>query len=758
MGHATRYAGEAIVKRDSLHAQHAAQAFPPEVPGEPRSGLLASLVAVFVSSLISVTLTVSLAALVYSGELAVYRAEAMGLALLGGSVLGLFVAVRSSLPGMVATAQDATAAVLAVAAASTIASFPADLNGAALFSTVTVAHGATALFAAVALFAFGRFGIGAWVRYLPHPVVGGFLAGTGWLLLLGSIAVMSGGSLGASALTTLLQPEAWLRIAPGLALAAVLWVLTRGAGRVWVWPGVLLGSVALFYLTMAAVGATPSAWRELGLLLGPFPEVEPLRAFAALDLGAVHWPSVARYAPTAVAVSLLAAIGILLNTTALELVTDRRIDLDRELRTAGTANLLTAAVGGLVGYHVLADTALMHSIGRGTRGEAVGVAASTGLAFLAGAAFLAFFPTALLGGLLAYLGFTFMHEWLITAFGKLGPLEYAIVVLILVSIAILGFLPGLVVGIGAALVLFVVDYSRTEVVKHELTGGAYRSRVSRSATQNAVLVEHGDAIRIYELQGYLFFGTASGLLDRIEAGAGDGRGVEIIVLDFRQTTGVDATALVVLDKLVRFAERRGFRVVLSAATPRIARQVEARRQTTVHDQPVRLFESLDEALEWCEERVLDAYGIDRAQSGFEDWLAEQWKGPGSATDFLAYFESASFDAGGVLIQQGDAPDTLYVVATGAVTAQVMSAAGSPVRLETMDGGNLVGELGFFTGSARTASVVADEPTVAYRLTAAAHIRMNREAPDVAAGFHALVVRILAERTKHLMRVVDALQR
>jgi SulP family sulfate permease len=167
---------------------------------------------------------------------------------------------------------------------------------------------------------------------------------------------------------------------------------------------------------------------------------------------------------------------------------------------------------------------------------------------------------------------------------------------------------------------------------------------------------------------------------------------------------------------------------------------------------------LDEALEWCEDYVLDAYGADRLEDDFDAWIADRWSGPGAVADLLAYFEPTSFAEGEILIRQGDPPETLYLIVTGAVTAYVQHPDGPPVRFETMGGGSVVGELGFFAGTTRTASVIADAATISYRLTKGAHARMAEDDPSIAAGFHGLVVRILADRTKHLMRVVEALQR
>ncbi len=50
---------------------------------------------------------------------------------------------------------------------------------------VTVLTGITFL-------AIGTFKRGNLIRFVPYPVVGGFLAGTGWLLLKGGVYVASG--------------------------------------------------------------------------------------------------------------------------------------------------------------------------------------------------------------------------------------------------------------------------------------------------------------------------------------------------------------------------------------------------------------------------------------------------------------------------------------------------------------------------------------------------------------------------------------
>ena len=69
----------------------------------------------------------------------------------------------------------------------------------------------TTVLTGVFFFVLGRFRLGGLVRYLPYPVIGGFLAGTGWLLVRGSVGVMADVPLGFAMLGALASPEVAVR-------------------------------------------------------------------------------------------------------------------------------------------------------------------------------------------------------------------------------------------------------------------------------------------------------------------------------------------------------------------------------------------------------------------------------------------------------------------------------------------------------------------------------------------------------------------
>ena len=101
---------------------------------------------------------------------------------------------------------------------------------------------------------------------------------------------------------------------------------------------------------------------------------------------------------------------------------------------------------------------------------------------------------------------------------------------------------------------------------------------------------------------------------------------------------------------------------------------------------------------------------------------------------------------------------LFLVETGQVTAQIENPGEAPVRLETMQGGRVVGELGFFLGTRRNACVVADHPSTVYCLTREAWEDIVANQPEVAQTLTGVVIHLLGQRVQHLTRAVEALQR
>ncbi len=208
-----------------------------------RRELIPALSAGFLIGVIIVIVQVSYAAMIFSGSLDTFVAQGIGILLFGTLVLAVVVALASSFRGAIANPQDTSAAILAVVGAAIVAAMP-DATPETQFATVVAAMMLSALLAGLFFWLLGQFNLGRLVRFVPYPVVGGFLAGVGWLIVMGAIGVMTESAFGLS----LLAPSALTHWLPGLLLAVVLLIIQRRSRRSWLLPVLLLVAIGVFYL------------------------------------------------------------------------------------------------------------------------------------------------------------------------------------------------------------------------------------------------------------------------------------------------------------------------------------------------------------------------------------------------------------------------------------------------------------------------------------------------------------------------------
>ena len=196
------------------------------------------------------------------------------------------------------------------------------------------------------LFSLGLFGIGGLVRFIPFPVIGGFRAGIGWLLIISSFAVMTGKFLALTNLPFLMRPDIWLRWLPGLGFALIVTVLFRASGRFFVLPFMLALAVAAFYGVLMSTGMELDMARSQGWLLGPFPEAGVWAPVQLGDFTKLDWDLLISQFPKLGSMMLISLLALLLLASNIEIGVKQEMNLDRELKSAGLANMLTGLGGG----------------------------------------------------------------------------------------------------------------------------------------------------------------------------------------------------------------------------------------------------------------------------------------------------------------------------------------------------------------------------------------------------------------------------
>ena len=102
------------------------------------------------------------------------------------------------------------------------------------------------------------------------------------------------------------------------------------------------------------------------------------------------------------------------------------------------------------------------------------------------------------------------------------------------------------------------------------------------------------------------------------------------------------------------------------------------------------------------------------------------------------------------------PQGLYFIETGQVTIQLEDADGKVRRLQTMQAGTVVGEVGLYSGWPAPASIVIDVPTTVYCLSMENLKRLEQENPETFIIFHKFIARLLGEQVATLYATVQTL--
>ena len=728
------------------------------------------VVAGLIIGAVECVLAIAFAAFVFGGG-ALVNDLPQGIGLyLGAAALTLaFFAWRSGHRGVVASVQDAAAAVLsgvAIAVAAKVAELEhtaqqsglQDFERPDIFLTVVAATFLVTVSCGIVFFVVGRFRLAGLVRFVPYPVVGGFLAGTGWLLFKNGVNIATGmqvkfvnisagGPVRLGNVRQLFEFQLG-HLIPAFAFGVILLLAVRKLKRPLVIPVVIAIGLVGFVLWMIVTGQSIDEVRADGwLLFGPFETTKPWEWLTPDALAGADWPSVLESWFTIVTAVFVATLAILFNISGTELVVGHDLDTNKELRDAGALNVVSGTLGGIPGYHALSLSSLGQYMKVDARPAGLIAAAVPLAAVVFGGSVVGLIPRMIVGGVLIFIGLDFLVEWVWDKRKLLPRLEYAVVLAILAGVIVWNFRGGiaLLIGLVLAVMLFAINYGQIDLVREVSFGETYRSNVDRPASERAELRSMGDRVQILRVSGFVFFGSTNRLLDKVRHRV-DADPPRFLVIDLRRVTGMDSSAVVSFSKVLSLAEGHGFEVIFTGASDRVRAQLA--RGGVIEGEGLAVFEpDLDRGLQRCEDALLREAALSAEGSSVLDGLPPHlWN----------YFERMSLPEGSTLITQGDPPDDVYVLESGRLRVELVTPEGTQMRVGTVLPGVMVGEVGYYTATVRTADVIAEVPSVVLKLTRAAIEQLETEEPEVAATLHRWFGRALAERMTDRIRVLDSL--
>lgn len=708
------------------------------------------------ASVLTITYGLSYALLIFAGPLTPFLSYGIAATFIASAILAAIIALFSSLPFAVGAPETSTAATTAILAATLTEQIVAANPSAPLLGPVLITLGLSTVVTGLVLCAFGINRMGRAIRYVPYPVVGGFLGATGCLIVLGAIKVITGKPLDLDTLHHLFNGTLLAELVAACAMALVLYLVWHRTRHPIGLPLILIGGTLAAHFAFWLAGYSQADAQKLGWLFESLPPIHFMLPWKASEFAAYPWQMLPDLAGDLIAVVFVTATTTLFNTAGVEVATQREADLERELNVSGLANIMAGAAGGYAGCISVSRTILNHSAGGSSRLSGLTVAVISVLMLAVAPGLLGYMPKFVLGGLLIYLGADQLHRWIIESRKRLSNMEYLSLLAIIVIIVSWGFVPGVLIGIVIGCATFAFSAARIDAIKFSFDGTEYRSSLDRSRDDQAILSAHGLAIQGLNLQSYLFFGSANRLYQHVKALLGRHPECRYLVFDFKLVTGIDSSAAYSFAQIKRSAHDLGLTLVLVHLP---APAEKALRSSGFITPDVLIFDELDHALEHCENEIIGQHeGHEQEEADLREWFARIVGSEEDADALMHRCQRVEVEAGEIIVRAGEAADLMHFILEGRVGVMVQTEGGRTTRVRSLGRYTTIGEMGLVAQTPRSATIQAEVASVLYVLSTHQFEAIKQDDPTLAQKLLTYFVSVMAERLAFASRTIAVLRR
>lgn len=366
----------------------------------------------------------------------------------------------------------------------------------------------------IVLIVLGHFRMASIVQYIPMPVIGGYLAFIGFFCAEAAFSIMAGISVGAFGdIPLLFTTSRLIHIVPGVVCGTLLFVLLPILKSPAVLPLFLIAIMALFYLTLSLTNTTLEDAREREWVSAMQPTAPWYDVWKYFVLEKVCWSCIPSQVTRWLTMTVVVGFSSCLDVAAIEMESSLPLDYNKELQVVGWSNVFSGCSGGFTGSYIFTQT--IFSFRRGVKTRVCGlVTAFCELAVvLLPTPITCYVPKFLFGSLLILIALDLVIHWLVLSRDKMTTPEYLICLSTFLGILNFGVQRGLFGGLVLAVFIFVFKYSSAPTVSISCL---QQSKVARSYQDRCFLVgKKGSIIRV-QPKGFVFFGTAVSLLDEVK--------------------------------------------------------------------------------------------------------------------------------------------------------------------------------------------------------------------------------------------------
>lgn len=730
---------------------------PPASATTQSGGLSGEVWGGFAAMLVALPSSIAFGVVVYSLLGLDYVGLGVRAGILGAIVLGLVSAAVGGSPRLISAPCAPAAAVLA----ALVSEWLSGTHGPANPERIVVVLMVVAVLSGALQTGYGLIGGGRLIKFIPYPVVAGYLSAVGVIIFIGQLPKFLGLAKGVAVRSAILAPSLWQwpAVVVGATTIAGVLLAPKFTKRV---PAPILGlitGIAVYFLL--AIGRPELLQLDhntlvIGPVGGSLGSIVAGLSGPWAAMGGMHFSDLHALLVPALTLSVLLSVDTLKTCVVVDALTRDRHDSNRTLVGQGTGNIASALIGGMPGAGTMGATLVNLESGGRTRLSGMLESAFVVVAFLVFGRWIAWVPVAALAGILLVVGVR-MFDW--GSFQLLRQKSTVLDFCVMATVVIVAVSSNLIAasgsGVALAIVLFIREQIHGSVIRRKVTGEQISSKQHRLPSDQELLRRHGAQTTVCELQGSLFFGTTDQLFNEL---ATDLKRCRYLILDLRRVRSVDFTAAHMLEQFEAvLADRDGYLIFsrLPASLPS-GQNLEAYFTHVGVMQAksnVRKFDTLDDALQWVEDRVLaaerPAVSGDEAPLELADFdLLREFAADRMLAAVAACVEERSVPAGASVFKSGEKADQLYLIRRGIVRIVLPLKEGKYHNLASFGRGNFFGEMAFLDASSRSADAVATTATDLYVISRKRFDEVSRREPVIGAKVFARLARALALRLRY----------
>lgn len=397
--------------------------------------------------------------------------------------------------------------------------------------------------------ALGFFRLGFLVTFLSHPVISGFTSAAALIIGLSQVKHLLGVSIPKSEhvyetvyhLVNAAGKTHWVTLLIGLVGVGIIVGIRRFSKS---FPG------ALVVVLLSTLAVYIFQWQNEGVkIIGEIPA-----GFPPLSLDGLDWSKWVTLLPLAATISLVSFMESISVAKAIQARhRNYQVDPNQELIALGAANIGGAFFQGFPVTGGFSRTAVNDQAGARTGMASIFSAVLIILTLLFLTPLFYYLPNAVLGAiiLVAVAGlFNYkeaLHLW------KVDRSDFLMLIVTFISTLILGIELGIALGVGLSIAAVIYQTTRPHyAVLGRIPGRSFYKNVDRFPdleVREDILVVRFDA-RLYFANTPYFKEVMESLIDE------KGDGLRLVVLDADSINGMDSTAVLAVEELLRYCRQR----------------------------------------------------------------------------------------------------------------------------------------------------------------------------------------------------------